>query len=472
MACLRPVLCWWPTAVRRVILFEFVLANNMQTIEDIATANSEVKLSLVSDIIGALANILARSREIDIIPDLETPHSKLPDTDQLAMHKDQSISATITKHQQQLDAVLHEISGLETVMDGMKDLHHQLVEKKDKITQSMNVYKGLVSPVRRLPTEVLSQIFDHCLPEDSRLLSPSMEHAPMLLTGICRRWREVAVGVPSLWRRLYVEVDDDGNWQDGTFCHDLWLKRSRGCPISLELDCYANDLTELRSLFQPYINQISSLSIYFSGETDETDLLLEDLPALRELAIKIDFALELDILSVTQSISQLPSTMRSLKVVGLLFDARNLSSLDPLWFHLTNVEISIRHPNAFLRLLQLCPSLSSLKVRAKFDLVQTLEPFTHTEIQSLRIDFNSEQTRSLSDLFGALSLPNLRVLEVRYIEKWPHKKFKAFLARSKCPLERLAFGGIKMMADEQRAEYVDLFPSVAVIVLDPVQSIF
>ncbi|KAG1747100.1 uncharacterized protein EDB91DRAFT_1116279 [Suillus paluster] len=86
-----------------------------------------------------------------------------------AVRTDQSITAINTERWQQLDAVLHEISGLEIVMDGIKNLHHQLVEQKDKITQFMDLHKGLGSTLWRLPTEVLSHIFVCCLPEDAHL---------------------------------------------------------------------------------------------------------------------------------------------------------------------------------------------------------------------------------------------------------------------------------------------------------------
>ncbi|KAG2350968.1 hypothetical protein BDR05DRAFT_840418, partial [Suillus weaverae] len=104
----------------------------------------------------------------------------------------------ITEHQQQLDPVVHEISDLQTVMDSINNLHQQLSEKKDKITQSMNSHKRLASALWRLPTEVLSCIFMYCLLED-KYLSPVSNLAPVLLTRICRQWRDVAVGTPCLW---------------------------------------------------------------------------------------------------------------------------------------------------------------------------------------------------------------------------------------------------------------------------------
>ncbi|KAG2143693.1 hypothetical protein DEU56DRAFT_246081, partial [Suillus clintonianus] len=64
------------------------------------------------------------------------------------------------------------------------------------ITQSMCLHQGLVSGLGHLPTEIIIHIFHHCLPESNY---PSALKAPLLLTAVCRRWREAAVDIPSLW---------------------------------------------------------------------------------------------------------------------------------------------------------------------------------------------------------------------------------------------------------------------------------
>ncbi|KIK33147.1 hypothetical protein CY34DRAFT_68999, partial [Suillus luteus UH-Slu-Lm8-n1] len=119
----------------------------------------------------------------------------------------QNIFDIIAERQQQLDTVMHEISGLKVVIDGVNKLHQQLVEKKKKIIQSMNLHKGFVSPLSCFPNELLAQIFHHCFPNTSpntELWCQSKLKAPMRLVRICRRWREVATSTPSLWCRLHV----------------------------------------------------------------------------------------------------------------------------------------------------------------------------------------------------------------------------------------------------------------------------
>ncbi|KAG1825479.1 uncharacterized protein BJ212DRAFT_1573008 [Suillus subaureus] len=411
----------------------------------------------VSDIIGALQNILAHSQVI--IPDLETQYP-ISNTNYSAFKLDyQNISAIITERQQQLDAASHEISRFETVIDGINHIHQQLIAKKDKITQSMNLHKRLVSALWRLPAEVLSQIFVHCLPIGYHLL-PVSRAAPMLLTRICRRWREVAVDMPNLWHRLSVGKD----WQRAAFCYEAWLKRSRGHPLSLELQYHKNDWTELRSLLQPYINQVSSLSLDFYHDGFQPEFTISDFLTLKELTISLYFSNSEA--RIVQSISQPPCTLRSLTVTGLFFNMEYASTFNPTsgWARLTNIQIDLDEPSSFLQLLRLCPSLSSLTTTIVFGAIETLEPFTHTQLQSLQIVFDDlnddDDDTGHFNPFNTLSLPNLRALETRGIYPWPHEEFNAFLTRSKCPLESLTFGFEMSITDEQRAEYVALIPSL------------
>ncbi|KAG1897119.1 uncharacterized protein F5891DRAFT_1280251 [Suillus fuscotomentosus] len=420
------------------------------------TPHSEFNIfDSVSDIIGALQNIIARSQVI--IPVLETPYSRFPNTDRSTIELErQSVVNIIAQRQQQLDTIMYEISGLEAVMDSVENLHQAVLEKKEKITQSMNLHEGLLSAHWRFPTEILSQIFNHCLPDYIYFLSPSSlpVQAPILLTRICRRWREVAVNTPGLWCRLYVQADDK-KLLKAPFCYDLWLKRSRGHPLSLELGYHYS--TKLPSLLRPYMSHITSLLVYgdyFGGRHPR--LLATDLLALQELAIR--GTSNDDIPTIAQSISQLPSTMRSLKFIDMtpFFDIEPLSSFSPVWAHLTDVQIAVSHPNALLHLLQLCPNLSSLNTQIEMDQGGPLKSFTHTKLQSLCIIYYASLTRTLSELLNALSLPNLHALEARYNTSWPHEDMKAFLARSKCPLETLTIGSGMTITDAQQAEYVSL----------------
>ncbi|KAG1858761.1 hypothetical protein DFJ58DRAFT_295071 [Suillus subalutaceus] len=340
------------------------------------TANSN--LSRVSDILGALQDILARSEVT--IPNLESPYSRFPNTDQSTPHKEKSIGAIITERQQQLDTVLHEISGLESVMDSIKNLEQQLLAKKNKITQSMILHKGLISGLWRLPIEVLSQIFHLCLPGIDELEPPSGLDPPVLLTGVCQRWRAVTVATPSLWCRPSLLFCPGDQWERQAFCYDSWLKRSQGRPLSLTLcwnDC-PYDTDKIRILLQPYVNQVSSVCIHFCEE-DQHGLLWDNFPALRELTIVTS-----DLTALRRSISQPPLTVTSLKFIGSCFTHQMLSSYNPTWTHLTNVVMEALEPIVVFNLLTLCPNLSSLMIGIMFSNFQALSA-THAQQPSILI---------------------------------------------------------------------------------------
>lgn len=426
--------------------------------------NSKV-LSKVSDIIAAL-QIILRSQAI-IQPDLETPYSQTAffNPNHCAIElKDQSISAIIIERQHQLDPVLRDISGLQTVMDDIQILQQQLVEQKNKIIESINLHKRLVSPLWRLPTEVLSQIFHCCLPPISE---PNVEvSAPILLTSICRRWRDVAVDMPSLWCRLCLEVDDR-NWQQEALCSDIWLKRTRGRPLSLGIDIHAKDhSTKLRHLLRPYVNQISSLFVEFCHPGPL--MLFTNFLALEKMVLSIhpdschgDIDMPSDI---SRSFSRLPSTLCDLDVSGYSFSLHDLSSFNPAWaHHLTTVAIHMKS-NSILHFLKLAPNLSSLTVRIIFEDFLALEPVTHTKLHTLCMIHEDEDTlppEHFSNMLNALSLPALRVLEVYGLPMWPHEEFKAFVARSKCLLESLTIaGGDAWVTFEQNQEYITLVSSL------------
>ncbi|KAG1814021.1 uncharacterized protein BJ212DRAFT_1482367 [Suillus subaureus] len=346
------------------------------------------------------------------------------------------VSATIGEMQGTSDVILCEESGLETVRNGVSYRQRQLVEEKTNIIQSNASPKQFSSTIWRLPTEILSEIFLYCLPED-RLLSPAPALAPVLLTTICRRWREVALGLPSLWCTLQLVGDDD--WHKRAFFYDSWLKRSRGHPLSLSLECFSN-LSEPQSLLQEYIPQISSLQLEFSD--CDGPFIMEDFHALKELTIN-NYGFD-----PKRAIDLLP------REIADFFS-------DSAWARLTHVEININGLDAFPRILHLCPNLSSVTVFGIFDPIQTPEPITHTNLQTLRMygDALCNQGGDLG-LFEVITLPNLRVVEVRHMGQWPHEEFKEFLTRSKCPLESLTFGSAVWTTDQQRAEYVTLLPSL------------
>lgn len=106
------------------------------------------------------------------------------------------------------------------------------------------------------------------------------------------------------------------------------------------IKCFKNDATNLRSLLKHHTNQISALHIILFVNPFTPYLLLDDFPALQELTLTTFNALWY-IPSFAQSISRLMFTLRKLWVAGpSAFDFDRIVSCNPVWAHLTHVEVN------------------------------------------------------------------------------------------------------------------------------------
>ncbi|KAG1816184.1 hypothetical protein EV424DRAFT_1540831 [Suillus variegatus] len=371
----------------------------------------------------------------------------------------------------QVDVVRKKVSNRR----GVSYRRRQLVEDKAKIVQSNNSHNKFSSALWRFPPEILAEIFLYYMLENEDW-TPAPNLAPMVLTAVCRRWREVAVDTSSLWRKLRLEVGH-GNWQHRAFCYDTFLKRSRERQLSLALECHNdNDGMEVRRLLQPYINQISSLSFGLSSGNGSCAVVAADFQGLEELVMYTTVSVPVLTIahSVVRYITKLPPNMRTLKLMDLWFDLKMLSGFNPLaWVNLTNLEIVVDALDCFPCLLRMCPNLSSLTIVGIFrSAVETPAKSSHSQLRSLCISRNLDVDWIGSlGLFAIITLPNLRTVEVRNVGEWPHDAFKGFLAWSQCPLESLIFGSGVVTTAQQLEEYCTLFPSLS-LNTDPMRCSF
>ncbi|KAJ7685551.1 hypothetical protein DFH06DRAFT_46249 [Mycena polygramma] len=89
----------------------------------------------------------------------------------------------------------------------MQAKRNALINEEHSLVAKMHQYKGVISPIRRLPPEIIGEIFLHFapvfgtthIPHDSGRRSVSKAEIPWYLGQICRYWRRVALSVRSLW---------------------------------------------------------------------------------------------------------------------------------------------------------------------------------------------------------------------------------------------------------------------------------
>ena len=141
----------------------------------------------------------------------------------------------------------------------VKKVHTRTLRSKKKINR-------LHSPIiRQLPPDVMSTVFEFCLPDftDHQILffvkDPTL---PLSLGAICSYWREIAWPTPSLWSSLVVRVTNN---HIVTGIVREWLARSGQLPLSIRIylkmhACEA--VSAVADIINQYSTRWSDLELY------------------------------------------------------------------------------------------------------------------------------------------------------------------------------------------------------------------
>ena len=133
----------------------------------------------------------------------------------------------------------------------------KLLAEEAEARSTYEVCRSLLSPMRRLPLELLSAIFVWCLPDDA-FIRPARRQAPLLLTQISASWRTVALSTPQLWSTLNVvcNLKSRGSTRlkevDRIIAPsmNLWLSRTDNLPLSISIDGLPMKQSIIQILFQ------------------------------------------------------------------------------------------------------------------------------------------------------------------------------------------------------------------------------
>ncbi|KAF8957587.1 hypothetical protein BDZ97DRAFT_102042 [Flammula alnicola] len=100
----------------------------------------------------------------------------------------------------------------------------------------------ILSPIRRLPPEILGEIFLVYRVVSGRPVSLRTSPAAVL-SQVCRSWRQTAISLPPLWDTLRVDytlastLSRPQNQRPLRICRimDLWFERSNPLPLDFSL---------------------------------------------------------------------------------------------------------------------------------------------------------------------------------------------------------------------------------------------
>ncbi|KAJ6493816.1 hypothetical protein DFH09DRAFT_1206937, partial [Mycena vulgaris] len=388
------------------------------------------------------------------------------------------IKALLVEPDSQLKRLDDEIAHMQKSID-------KLSEERDRLRAYVEAHRILTSPIRRLPLDLLEEIFMTCIPTHRNCVM-SAEEAPVILGRICSSWRTISLSTPRLWSRLHI-VEPTRAYGSNSEIFEAkvaqrleitatWLRRSGACPLSISLESTFDDgipppLTQsptlpdtglfLRALV-PFASRWQNvrLGIPASAFKALESLSDQDVPLLTHLKIvqrseHPDTHYQWGPSSILHG-----SNLSHFSIAG-----RNFNSLDfPLrWNQLTALSImgSTRDNGhsqtiqAVVRILSRCPELRSCKLLVRENLEgqsadladSTVEcPFLHT----MDLVCAGAPVDACGRLLGRLFLPALRRFKFRGQGSEPEGATP----------ESLASGLVSSLTPSTRLEAFDLDSSI------------
>ncbi|KAJ7196813.1 hypothetical protein GGX14DRAFT_700472 [Mycena pura] len=340
-------------------------------------------------------------------------------------------------------AILHakaEIFVLDDEIAGVQRALDRLELQRANLEDFVKAHRGVVSTVRRLPSEILGEIFTHYLDaSDSRAHPPeALSH----LLGVCNQWRAITLASPPLWCHIFPNIW--GELSREMQKTSLQLQRSASAVLSIHLQAatltYQMNavnimdliLTESRrwhSLFlavhPSYHTHLATSRAQFpilekltlvleDPSSEDTALFFRSLPALTDLTLQVD--------------GTIPST------------------LDFIWAQLRVCTLHWCRRGDILRILPLFSAGTRLCLEKNVDAYLTS---VHTVTVVSDLSLHSYGPEDIHPLLGAFTAPCLKRLSPTGF--YSITSVPSFIDRSLCALTHLSIGWYDQFADEMLA---------------------
>ncbi|KAJ7639397.1 hypothetical protein FB45DRAFT_426170 [Roridomyces roridus] len=318
--------------------------------------------------------------------------------------------------------------------------------ERQRIAVQEQLQKVATFPVVSLPVEITIQIFTHCLPTIKELLKSSrhsdLRDPPLVFLGVCRRWRDIALGTPALWSTLQMRFDaiplqviSEPGVVEGFV--DRWLGRAKNRPLSLVLhtdkyegeDYFDFGIERVRDIIRRHAPRIESLDLY-SSRTEMRKLALDSVafPLLQRVVVcDVDGWLGDDSADPVDVFSNAPLLTRV-----HLFENTTYSSFVFPALQLTEFEGRLDD----LEFFNLAPNLITAKCMVDF-VPEPPSVVTHAHLQSLTLAKDESDPSDPMDILPHLILPKLETLDVSDIKDMDPASISGLVQRSAAKLDTL-----------------------------------
>lgn len=297
--------------------------------------------------------------------------------------------------------------------------------------QFLEEHRGLLSPVRRLPYELLAQIFGFCANDPQ----PCWTAPAWTLAHVSRRWRAVALSFPEIWGvvpPIRLSMKDKGK-KFIPLLREL-LHRSGEHPLSLHVSSDEDGVVN-HPIFQLLITHC------MRWRTVVMELEVKDFQALtqfirRRLSSLYSLKLAVRMPHVGDYVLEPFSIAPMLREVEI--DCPRIQLLLP-WEQLTRYTERSTDPIGVIQVLNISSDVNyfSYSTRAVFPIQGHLEPMSLAKLTTLHLTFYNPWLSSTS-IMASLTLPSLTDLHIRSLNTSLVDDLIDITLRSKCVLQKLS----------------------------------
>ncbi|KAJ7430419.1 hypothetical protein B0H11DRAFT_1893106 [Mycena galericulata] len=305
-----------------------------------------------------------------------------------------------------------------------------LRSEQDLIQKQLDDYKYLVLT---LPNEIVSEIFIHFLPVYPLCPPQTGLLSPTLLTHICRKWREIALSTPALWRAILLCDDEKIDYEEQQV-HTLkiWLSRSGCCPLSNQMEDFDSiPMDECIEAIAPHRARLEHAKLQMTRYGIHT--IQGPMPLLRQISIRLPY-------------ESVPSCMAFCDVPRLraatLWDSQFTEDLLP-WSQLTSLTLVAKTPSECTPILKEVVNLVHCKLFTSEEVHVRQPDISLPFLESLVfVQFVDEEDPAIHYL-DTFIVPALRRLQIpeTFLAPRPIDALRAFISKSGCNLQEILITG-------------------------------
>jgi hypothetical protein len=354
----------------------------------------------------------------------------------------------------------------------------QLQLQRKKVGMTISIRKATISPIRRLPPEILGYIFLLAIPH-IRYVRPDSRSPPLTLRQICKAWKAIAESTSNLWS----SIDLNFNWSKGVESQlsdgiQGWLSRSSSHPINIEIG-YQPGFVDGDDV--PNLDQLFDMLMLFAIRWRYVSLciplhMMQRLLGCHESPLSMLHSLELHSSGPTVDVPTVSLTDSATALRRIILHGHFTGSqwVALPWHQLTHL-ITKGTPSSDMSVAECMaiigrsPRLEYGSFRLSFVAQASAPcPTTHLQLSTFMI---TGKRRFILTLLDNLTLPALRRLTIDFGgpkgKGWlssllPH--LTSLISRSSCTINSIYIPNQMPFRDEEReglfVRFVEQFPSL------------